>query len=740
MNNIEITDKVVGGNIILKSFDGKTAKVEVDLRDSADWFYWQFCVKNAGGKTIEFDFGKKEWIGYFGPAISRNQRDWHWQNTDAEMCAKSKFTYTFADGENEVYFAHNMYYHPDRFLDFANKNGLEIKDLCTSKKGRSIPYVTFGDGDKKIVLTARHHSCESTGNYVLEGVIESLLKQPVDGYEVLCIPFVDYDGVVDGDQGKNRYPHDHNRDYDLNKEPIYETTSFLREYAEQNEVVFCFDFHSPWHLWGQNDLEYIVQNNLEKVGRLNRFGKIFEQCISDDAFRYEHKNDYPPNFEWNRESNACGTKYMNQFDCCELSFSLETPYFGEKDNIFMPEKAIELGKCFVTAVHKYIDEKMNSAKISFSGDVLCYPAMTEKAQTPDGLNYNPVFENAKSAFECSDYNVINLETPIAGEDMQYTNEQFCFNSPDEFLNAVSVMGGNIMCLANNHCMDRGEEGLLKTIEACEKAGLDTVGVYKTEQDGNKIVVKNLRGVKIAFLNYTYGTNAFAHHRFLKDDHKFMVNLLQPEETLPGSIHLLESAETIEKLTKELYFTENDTYNTILAPYIKKLETDIKRAKEMADIVVFCLHCGGQYNEQPEAYTKFIASKIKEYGADIIVGLHPHIIQPCTVEDDFVTAYCLGNLIFSPPDCEYTQTRVDKAYSAVLHIYPDVDRKCIKKVTFSLMKTFEEQPGYAKTFDTFGLYNKTKDKNLLKDIEYYANYFAGKKCFDGIKPEYTLWEK
>ena len=220
----------------------------------------------------------------------------------------------------------------------------------------------------------------------------------------------------------------------------------------------------------------------------------------------------------------------------------------------------------------------------------------------------------------------------------------------------------------------------------------------------------------------------------------MVNLLQPEETLPGAIHLLESAESIEKLTKELYFTKNNIYETLLAPYLEKLESDIKRAKQMADIVVFCLHCGGQYNENPEAYTRFIAEKIKEYGADIIVGLHPHIIQPCEVEDDFVTAYCLGNFIFSPPLCEYAETKVDKAYNAVLHIYPDVKEKCIKKVTFSMMKNFESEPGYAKVFDTFDLYNETKDGALKKDIEYYVNYFAGKPCFDGVKREYTLWEK
>lgn len=65
-------------------------------------------------------------------------------------------------------------------------------------------------------MTARHHACESTGNYVLEGVLEELIKSLPNNLSVMCVPFVDYDGVVNGDQGKNRFQHDHNRDYDKN--------------------------------------------------------------------------------------------------------------------------------------------------------------------------------------------------------------------------------------------------------------------------------------------------------------------------------------------------------------------------------------------------------------------------------------------------------------------------------------------------------------------------------------------
>ncbi len=79
-------------------------------------------------------------------------------------------------------------------------------------QGSPVPYITLGEGSKSVILTARHHACESTGNYVLEGMLEELLRHPLPDTTVFCVPFVDYDGVIRGDQGKSREPHDHNRD------------------------------------------------------------------------------------------------------------------------------------------------------------------------------------------------------------------------------------------------------------------------------------------------------------------------------------------------------------------------------------------------------------------------------------------------------------------------------------------------------------------------------------------------
>ena len=191
---IKIHKDFVGGNIRVVSEKENEIFLENELRDTVgDWFYWAFCVKGANGKTLTFDFGTQNWIGHFGPAISHNLKEWNWLN---DKNGYNSFTYTFKDDEDCVYFAHHQLYHPDRFYELGKNKGIDIKTLCTSEKGNDVPYFEYGNGDKIIFLTARHHACESTGNYVMEGIIDSFVDDMIDGYKIVCVPFVDFDGVI----------------------------------------------------------------------------------------------------------------------------------------------------------------------------------------------------------------------------------------------------------------------------------------------------------------------------------------------------------------------------------------------------------------------------------------------------------------------------------------------------------------------------------------------------------------
>ena len=351
-----IHQNFIGGNITVKEIDGNTVVLENELRDTTeDWFYWAFCIEGAENKTLTFQFQNNR-LGYFGPAISYDLVHWHWlDSVEINNKTGDSFTYSFSEKENKVYFAHSMLYHPHRFLNFAGNRNIRVQELCKGYKGSSVPCIEFGNGDISIILTARHHACESTGSYVLEGVLDELINNPIPDAKVFCVPFVDYEGVIRGDQGKSRAPHDHNRDYDLENPSIYPETDAIKAYANANGCHFGFDFYSPWHLWGENDTVFIVQNNIEKLDKLKHFGEIFERCITETSLQYEHKNDHPFGVSWNQGgktfANYVKTKPKN-----DIAFTLETTYFGTADNKATEEKLLELGKCFAKALKHYVEE------------------------------------------------------------------------------------------------------------------------------------------------------------------------------------------------------------------------------------------------------------------------------------------------------------------------------------------------------------------------------------------------
>lgn len=358
---MKIHNNFTGGNIFVEKQEGNDIYLKNELRDSlGDWFYWAFCIEGAEGKTLTFHFQENR-LGYFGPAVSFDLKEWHWLNSVGE----NTFTYKFGENESKVYFAHSMLYHPQRFLDFAQRKGLTIKEFCKSGKGRSVPALFLGEGKRSIILTARHHACESTGNYVLEGVLDELTDNMLSDTKVLCVPFVDYDGVVDGDQGKNRAPHDHNRDYDVKNKSIYASTAAIRDYAEENGCHYGFDFHSPWHKSGENDHVFIVQNLFEKTNRFNEFGELLESENNESSLKYYHKDDYPFMTGWNMK-NTSFSMYVSQRKENELAFSLETAYFGTQDNKVSQASLVELGKCFARAIRHYINNFEGKIKLDKS--------------------------------------------------------------------------------------------------------------------------------------------------------------------------------------------------------------------------------------------------------------------------------------------------------------------------------------------------------------------------------------
>ncbi len=346
---MKISKDFTGGNIRIEKQEGDIYYLNNEIRDTKeDWFYWAFCAEGEEGETVTFRFPEVR-LGYYGPAVSHDLKNWEWYGKSGE---ENSFTYTFGKNEDKVYFAHDMLYHPERFFEFAKTHGIELRELCKSRKDRSVPYFTLGDGKRTVFLTARHHACESTGSYVLEGVLDELIKNPLDDTRIICVPFVDYDGVIDGDQGKSRAPHDHNRDYEKGVEAIYPETAEIRKFAEGG-VVYAFDFHSPWHFSGENDKAFIVRKLKEKTPEYDAFGALFEKSITPESMKYHVSDDHPADYLWASSDNPNYIGYMYKVGGAKFAATLETAYFGTSDNIFTQSKGVELGHCFARALKKY---------------------------------------------------------------------------------------------------------------------------------------------------------------------------------------------------------------------------------------------------------------------------------------------------------------------------------------------------------------------------------------------------
>ena len=350
---MRIHSKFTGGNIVVDRIENDTVYLERDLRDTeGDWFYWAFCVEGAAGRTLTFVFPSKHRVGRFGAAVSHDLAEWHW----SESGNGNVFTYTFSEGEDQVYFAHNMLYHPSHFDAFCARMGLTQEIFCRSVKGRALPAVRFGEGDKQLLLTARHHACEATGSYVLEGVIEQLLTTLPKGYAALVVPFVDYDGVVDGDQGKNRRPYDHNRDY--TDKPIYEVVERMMAFGRENDLRYTFDFHSPWHMGNQNDYVFFSRSTEAMEPQIDRFSEYMKQETAACELKYTGAWDVGPNEAWNNENSPNSKNYFSKQSSVCLSVTTETPYFGVTDGFgkISQQAMREFGRAFGRSIAQYITE------------------------------------------------------------------------------------------------------------------------------------------------------------------------------------------------------------------------------------------------------------------------------------------------------------------------------------------------------------------------------------------------
>ena len=377
-----------GGNIIVVDNDnvstlyyevtGDTVLVRPDLRDTeGNWFYWYFRITGAANQTLHFIFPDRH-VGYFGPAISNDGgKSWTWLY-DAIQDSYDHFSYTFGPDENEVKFSSTIPYLQTNFNDFIlsylNNPYISIESLTTSEKGRNIEKVNIfcpqNDPKYKVLITARHHAGESIASYVLEGIIASILddedspmKWLRDNVEFLIVPFMDKDGVEDGDQGKNRRPYDHNRDY--SGKSIYNSVASLREeVAEWNggQLKVALDLHCPYLMGGEwNKNIYFVGSREKDIAK--------EQKKYVDILVRRHRGELIINPQlslleygtaWNvSRSFSQGysfARWAATFEEISFSGTLEIPFAYHNGQKVTPQNARLFGKDMAAALSIYLQE------------------------------------------------------------------------------------------------------------------------------------------------------------------------------------------------------------------------------------------------------------------------------------------------------------------------------------------------------------------------------------------------
>lgn len=347
MELCRITGDFPGGNIKVVSMRGHEIGVDVEMRDSTgDWFYWCFKAHFREPGQYHFEFPRPGKVGTRGPAISLDGGiNWRWLSAGRRDDSQG-FDYFCPKAGEEVLFCTGIQYLQrdlEAFLEeFSGTPFLQKAVLCRSRKGRNVELLSVVEGHPKymVLLTSRHHSVEMMATHVLEGILRATLEDSDFGRNfrrsiaLFAIPFVDKDGVEEGDQGKNRAPHDHARDYQVPS--LYPETAAIREWISRCKPDFLLDLHCPL-LSGplRENPALIGSGNPRMDGAMDRFSDCLEQYRIPEA-PYFKQNNIPFGYAWNVPKNFTQgltmTRYAARFPFVSSAQTMEIPFanFGER--------------------------------------------------------------------------------------------------------------------------------------------------------------------------------------------------------------------------------------------------------------------------------------------------------------------------------------------------------------------------------------------------------------------------
>lgn len=402
--------------------------------------------------------------------------------------------------------------------------------------------------------------------------------------------------------------------------------------------------------------------------------------------------------------------------------------------------------------------RKNTIRISFTGDLLVYHSQIKKSKTRSGYDFSHIFEQIRFIFNKSDYVIGNLETPLAGKEAGYTVMDMLFNTPDQFAVDVKNAGFTMLTTANNHCMDKGQSGLERTIDVLDRIGIDHTGTFKNLSDSHTFI-KDISNVKFGFVSFTYGTNPNVNGYTIDEQNDYMVNLTMKSK--PGYrrpfwkqffINLLfRLPKSLQDLVHPLYpdYVYDDCVDKVEISnpdnekYIINLKNLIIQTKSKADVVFVCLHSGGQFNSKIGVYTQYLLQEIRRCNVDGIIVNHPHCVLSSVFTDNHFEAWSLGNFCFTPNEGYFIEG-VYGEYGIVVHLDCDVALKKVVEISFSVVKNISLKDGRSQVISVDSLYENTVDANekemIRKDLIQVISRFLDTKIeLVELKSEYNIKE-
>lgn len=245
-------------------------------------------------------------------------------------------------------------------------------------------------------------------------------------------------------------------------------------------------------------------------------------------------------------------------------------------------------------------KKETSLSMVMAGDVLIHSGVYYDAKTgTNSYDFKPMLSSVKSLVQNHDLAFVNQETIIGGKSMGLSTYPR-FNSPEEVGDAIVDLGFNIINLTNNHTLDRGEEAVINSLNYWKNKPVKTVGSYNSLEERNTPLISEKNGIKYAIFGYTTVTNG------------------------------LTPALGKEYLTN-IYSEE-------------KAKSDIESVKGKVDVIIVSMHWGTEYTNTPTSEQTTIANYLSNLGVNLIIGHHPHVIEPITYVNNTLVIYSLGNFI------------------------------------------------------------------------------------------------